>query len=52
MKLEKNSSDFFDYTSKYENNSKMKETFPEIENKLKEELIEKTKKIYNFFGLK
>jgi len=52
MKLEKKQGDFFDYTSKYEDNTKIKETFPEIEKYLEKKLIEKTEKIYDFFGLK
>ena len=52
MKLEKSENDFFDYTSKYEDNSRIKEIFPEIEETLKYRLISDTKKIYNFFNLK
>jgi len=52
MKLEKSENDFFDYTSKYEDNSRIKEIFPEIEETLKYRLISDKKKIYNFFNLK
>ena len=52
IKLEKNKEDFFDYSSKYEDNSKMKEIFPNIQENLKNKLISDSKIIYDFFNLK
>jgi D-alanine-D-alanine ligase len=53
MKVEKQSNDdLFDYESKYESENKMKETFPEINEELKNILEENTQKIYNYFGIK
>jgi D-alanine-D-alanine ligase-like ATP-grasp enzyme len=52
MKLEKDTNDIFDYDSKYNNDEIIKETFPEIEIKLKDELTNTTKKIYKYFDLK
>lgn len=53
MKVEKQSNDdLFDFESKYESENKMKETFPEIDEELKNILEENTLKIYNYFGIK
>lgn len=53
MKLEKNSQDdFFDYESKYESEKKIRETWPEIDSFLKEQLEVNSLKIYDFFNIK
>tara|TARA_Y100001960_G_scaffold298226_1_gene345238 strand:- start:312 stop:539 length:228 start_codon:yes stop_codon:yes gene_type:complete len=52
MKLEKDVNQLFDYESKYESDEIIKETFPEIEEWLKNKLKEETIKIYNYFGIR
>lgn len=52
MKLEKDVNQLFDYESKYESDEIIKETFPEIEEWLKDKLEEETIKIYNYFGIR
>ena len=52
MKLEKEKDEFFDYEAKYENNSEIKEIFPEIENNLKSKLVSASKIIHDFFNIK
>lgn len=53
MKVEKKKKDdFFDYDSKYENEEKMKETWPEIEKNLKNTLEKSALDCYDFFNVK
>ena len=53
MKLEKQSNEeLFDYNSKYEDDSKIKEVFSEISEPLKSKLEDVSIKIYNFFNCK
>ena len=52
MFIEKNNKeDFFDYESKYESESGMRETFPEIEQDLKEKLFSVAKKARDAFNV-
>ena len=52
MFVEKNNpEDFFDYDSKYETESGMRETFPELEKELKNKLLEFAWKIKDIFWL-
>ncbi|MCH8518333.1 ATP-grasp domain-containing protein [Candidatus Gracilibacteria bacterium] len=52
MFVEKNNpEDFFDYDSKYETESGMRETFPQLEIRLKKRLIEFAGNIRDIFGL-
>ncbi len=44
-----NPKDFFDYDSKYENERLMRESFPNIENPLKKNLLEFAEVIKNIF---
>lgn len=46
-----NKDDFFDFQSKYENETIMKETFPILPIELKNNLIESTKKVVDIFSL-
>ncbi len=53
MFVEKNNKeDFFDYESKYESESGMRETFPEINSSLKEKLITDTQTAVKVFDIK
>jgi D-alanine-D-alanine ligase len=47
----KNKEDFFDYESKYESESGMRETFPEIEEKLHKNLTSMTQKAVEVFDI-
>lgn len=52
MFVEKNNkADFFDYESKYESESGMRETFPNIDISLKSKLIDATQKAVEIFGI-
>lgn len=52
MFVEKNNKeDFFDYESKYENESGMRETFPEFNTVLRNTLIQVTQKTINIFDI-
>ena len=53
MKVEKQDNwELFDYNSKYVSEAKMKETFPEIDEDLKNILEQNTLKIYSYFWIK
>lgn len=52
MFIEKNNpNDFFDFESKYESESGMRETFPELEKGLKEKLLNFAQEVKNIFSL-
>ncbi len=52
MFVEKNNKqDFFDYEAKYESETQMKETFPEIERELKEKLKLVAKQSRDIFSI-
>jgi D-alanine-D-alanine ligase len=52
MFVEKNNAeDFFDYESKYESESGMRETFPDLNDKLKSQLIDTTQKAIDIFDV-
>lgn len=52
MFVEKNNkADFFDYESKYESESGMRETFPELKPNLKEKLVSVTKRVIEIFDI-
>jgi len=53
MFVEKDNNDaMFDYESKYESDSAMRETFPEIKSSLHKSLIEHTQKAIDIFSIK
>jgi D-alanine-D-alanine ligase-like ATP-grasp enzyme len=53
MFVEKNNKeDFFDYESKYESESGMRETFPEIDSELRKLLVEMTQKAIDIFSIR
>jgi len=52
MKLAKEDDDFFDYTAKYEDDSKIKETRPQIEDELEKNLKEASIQIWELFDCK
>jgi len=52
MKLAKEDDDFFDYTAKYEDDSKIKETRPQIEDELEKNLKKASIQIWELFDCK
>jgi D-alanine-D-alanine ligase-like ATP-grasp enzyme len=52
MKLEKEDGLVFDYEAKYVSDNIIKETFPEIEDDVSEELKKQSLLVYNYFDVK